>query len=365
MVRQGFNHTDAKRWKTSMGDSIRNRITFEKEPINPQLDILPTSGECKIEIKEIEFWDKTSPGQTATKTMACIYRPDGRCVGTITTERLVILRQLYNSAAESGMHDGMNPTPTSFETELTDLIIRHKPRERTHTCWRIPGIITNVITEHFKTNKERFATPLTVTQSNTEYWSEQPRDQAFGAHIRTYDTQWTGYSQSLPTADAPSLDKAVRWAMWSARHTATPTATVMYLPKGTRIRGNPQYRTWIKDHPELIQQIGSTSGPCPLHKEDQWTQNTDTKHQPSWSMEIIVIWNQPARIALRQGPLHTLGRDLQQAYSEALRHNRAPSRAQLSCPHVQDTQWPPPPPPRTRLSPGPTIPSGKPLQTRC
>ena len=149
LARQGFHASEADRWQTTMGDPIRQRVLFDMEPINPQLDIHPsTTGECKVEIRMVDIWDKDSPTHAKPTEMACIYRPNGRCVGTITPSRLVTLRQLYEQAASTGVHAQMIPVPSSFEEEMVDLIIRHKTTEHSKnqlSPWGVAQSIKDVM----------------------------------------------------------------------------------------------------------------------------------------------------------------------------------------------------------------------------
>jgi hypothetical protein len=202
-----------------MGDTIRNRVKFVTEPINPELDIHPTN-ECKIEVREIDIWDGKAK-QPAKSKMACVYRGDG-CVGTITEDRLITLRQLYDVASQAGYHAMMIPPPRSFEAEMVDLIARYRPKNKSQTEWRLSPHTCDALKTHFSTTTERFATPLTVTNASTHYWSDQERDQIFGARTKRYNHQWTGFSQALLPSDSPSIDKAIHWALWP-RHTHNQT----------------------------------------------------------------------------------------------------------------------------------------------
>ena len=200
-----------------MWESTRNRVKFVTEPISPELDIHPTN-ECKIEVREIDTWDENTKRQ-GRSTTACIYRGDGRCVGTITRERLTTLRQLYDRANELGYHSTMTPPPRSFEAEMVDLITRYKPRNKSHCEWRLPPPTRDCLNKHFTSHIERFANPLTAPDACTPYWSDHERDRVFGAHTGRYKYQWTGFSHALLPADAPATDKAIHWALWSATHT--------------------------------------------------------------------------------------------------------------------------------------------------
>ena len=87
MARQGLNLDATNRWETIKGESTHSRVKFVNEPIGPELDdIHQATNECtKIEVREIDTWDKTN-------TMACIYTEE------ITMDRLATLQRLYNMA---------------------------------------------------------------------------------------------------------------------------------------------------------------------------------------------------------------------------------------------------------------------------
>ena len=239
---------------------MREKVTFELEPVNPQMDINPT-GECKVEIRDIETWDESGDTHIKVKEMACIYKGKGRCVGTITPERLTILRKLYDGAVHN--HENMSPPPRSFEEEIVDLIIRYKQRKvdmKSHqNDWSIPPNIRAVLTKHFGTNKERFASPLNVLDNTNVYWSTHLRDQVFGARTdATFQQRWSGSSHAFPNKD-PALYKAMRWALWSASTTNTPTATVLFLPRGMRTMGKLAYQKWVDNFPHFCTRSGRSA----------------------------------------------------------------------------------------------------------
>ena len=161
---------------------------------------------------------------------------------------------------------------------------------------------------------------------------------AFGAHIDAYKHKWTGFSQALPHHDAPSLEKATKWAMLSAREAEMqdqPMATVLYLPKGHRSPGQQSYKKWIKAYPEYFTHIVSIKGPCPMDKEEQWTQGSVPVPKPNWSMEIIVAWNQQARRLLgTESCLGSLGGHIKTALASATTPGHT-----TECANLQGAWW--------------------------
>lgn len=76
--------------------------------------------------------------------MACIHKPNGKCVGTVSPYRLLTLRKLFDAASASGTHSTMTPKPASFEKEMVDMVLRHKPKKKAENKqsdqWGIPQI---------------------------------------------------------------------------------------------------------------------------------------------------------------------------------------------------------------------------------
>ena len=68
--------------------------------------------------------DDTMLPDVYTDTVACIYSVDGKCKGTLTPERLNILRNAFHRVECSGLHDHVQPPPISFASELVGLIAR-------------------------------------------------------------------------------------------------------------------------------------------------------------------------------------------------------------------------------------------------
>ena len=156
LERQGASQpTEMNKWKSTMGDQIRNRVIIETQAINPQLDIHPTR-ECKVEIRHSEVLNPLKPESPTTMQLACFYAPDGKCVGTRTVERLVTLRQLHDQHTNT---QHANNNCISFAADAIDLIRRHRPRKDDPLAlrhWRVPSNVRHVITRHFHTTTERF-----------------------------------------------------------------------------------------------------------------------------------------------------------------------------------------------------------------
>ena len=334
LARQGGDEHATPSWQTTMGDPIRTRITFDIEACTPQLDINPT-GECKIEIRQVEVWTP-APQKAPTKRQrpsddpvagevhppqrpicahdlkerACCYRADGRCLGTMTAERLTIMKQLYDKAGEAGLHTDLSPPIRSFEEETLDCITRHIKRDKGKPIYDLPTIPPSIHTyfkDAFRANKIRSATPWTIPDCHTPYWSPQTRDKVFGAQGTPHSTQWTGYSQVL--ASTPDeADAHVRWAIHSAKHASpgTAVATVIYASRSLGTPRKQSFHKWLYSDPDLITHLGHTVGaPFPFHMEHGWTRNignhstTALKHK---TVDILIVWNTLGRENITSNP---------------------------------------------------------------
>jgi ribonuclease HI len=315
LERQGLHPSHPNTWVSTLGDPLRGRFTFVSEPVNPHADIKGT-GACQIEIRTVDSFspnaDPTGPQHTA-RERACIYRPDGKCMAMCSTDRLAILLTLFDGAARAGLHDGLTPPIRSFEEEVLDLYCRYKPGYKTHSDsdpenlknqWSIHPRLAAAIRSRLGTTKDRFASPLNA-HADTEYWSKHERDGVFGARHDAYSCKWTGHSIAFPDHDSVSTERAIRWALWSARQTKEPMATLLALPRNSKGTNNPAYRKWLEACPTHCTHLATIS--CkdgPVWMEEGWRHAVESPPTPSWNLDLILVWNASAQAKL------TLNRDL-------------------------------------------------------
>ena len=214
-------------WRTTRGGEIRSKVKLHVAPVNPQADIHPT-GSHAVVIRDTDTWqgDGRPHGR---HTLACVYNPDGRLVGTLGVDALAILKQRFDRAAEQGKHAGMDPPVGPFEMEVAELLCRNKEGHKFKaaagkTCqvhWATspsaPRYLLDGLVQVLGLTKERFASPLDVHHSVGHYSSAHARDAVFGADHDAFATTWTGWSWCHPPHCTSTLDKAVAWAAASAR----------------------------------------------------------------------------------------------------------------------------------------------------
>ena len=64
----------------------------------------------------------------------------------------------------------------------------------------------------------------------------------------------------------------------------------------TQWAGNPSYQKWVRELPTQFAPIARTQDQtCTVWREETWTHGVLTPSPPKWHMDILVVWNLPAR----------------------------------------------------------------------
>jgi len=122
----------------------------------------------------------------------CVYGIDGKCSGTITPQRLIILQDAYNSAR--GIHALMNTPVQDLAIKIHGLL--HRPPQLSMTgnntkseCSHHRALPTDYMTafcNHALVTKERSASPLDFTPELQEFWTAHPRDRVLNSRTDAY-----------------------------------------------------------------------------------------------------------------------------------------------------------------------------------
>jgi hypothetical protein len=124
------------------------------------------------------------------------------------------------------------------------------------------------------------------------YWSAHEQDKVFGAIWDTYKNAWTGFSVANPEYEDDDMDKAVQWALWSARKTEVPTLTVMVLPAWTDA-SNTAYMRWLTEYPHNAKHLVQIPRKCfKFVKPTAWAEPEDKMAgHPKWDVNILLVGN--------------------------------------------------------------------------
>jgi len=114
---QGFDTSHkANSWIQRLDTDLRNGVTFDVHPTNPQVDIQPTGSRelwiCNVDL--VRYKPKPTTEQPPLNTnlpprilpeiyssrVACIYSTDGKCQGMMAPERINILHTAFHTAKQ-------------------------------------------------------------------------------------------------------------------------------------------------------------------------------------------------------------------------------------------------------------------------
>ena len=167
LQRQGFSAIQESNAYQPYNVDLRNKVSFDMQPANPQADITAT-GHCECwttTIDLMEYQEKStlsSPDDTMlpgvyTDTVACIYNVDRKCKGMLTPERLNIPQQAFHRAKCSGLHDHVQPPPISFASELVGLIARKDTSTSRHTSKKIKDSFARILSSQITAAFQKWA----------------------------------------------------------------------------------------------------------------------------------------------------------------------------------------------------------------
>jgi len=130
------------------------------------------------------------------------------------------------------------------------------------------------------------------------FCSTHPRDQLFGACMDAYQYRWTGACFAHPPHTTDELERAVRWALASAKEAdrQCPVLIVMLLPES---RGHAPYERWL-EYPEVVS-LAKFSGDfaMPFLAADSWQGGQRPLHHPDGTAyELVAIGNDKGRAEL-------------------------------------------------------------------
>ena len=226
---------------------VRQKVILDPIECNPDLDIVPPKTYC------IQVGMRRATHEPTHLETAFVYRPDGRCAGTLSIGVLKALHYQYETTRTQccGNHKGA----TTFAQDVAGLLQRYRAQKDHHgdaitraaNRWIMPEPVMQAIGQALGSASERFASPLDRSAHFPQYWSAYEQDRIFGANHDAFSHPWTGPSQAYPGRDGPMLEKAMRWAISSALLCPDEaTCTVVVMPD---VNGYPHLQ-YLK-HPSV------------------------------------------------------------------------------------------------------------------
>lgn len=287
-------------WQSTVGHTIRKKFRIIPKPVNPHVDIQPTN--CyRIEIRDFmqQLDHEDSP---STIRAACVYDPQGTCVGTLSESRLAILHQQYTYIQNYHRDLFDKLSAKTFEEEVYKLLLRYTSGYKRSTGakpvnmknhWAVPTPVMHILQQNLGIHKERFASPLNFNPRHSQYWSAFPEDQIFAANHDAYNYQWTGISEANPEYDAPEMEKAIKWAIFSAaQEQTTPIMTYMVLPAWDS-PGKTSYYKWLRSHGNNAQILLKIPRKAfKFYVPDAWSGMGQYAGHPKWDVNIIAVGNE-------------------------------------------------------------------------
>ena len=210
--------------------------------VNPDQDIAPT---CEYVISKMHG---NMPLKLAGKPLANVYAPSGNLCGAVTFERLQILYHAFTQSRQNQPEVHQQHRSPTFEHALARLLNRYSNKHtmenkttRINNRWATPDEYMKAIVDGLSVTNERFASPLDFNVASDSYCSMYSEDRLCGATHDAYSHRWQGSSQANPEYEAKEMEKALRWAIFSAPETDEPVLTTFVLPD----RARTAYLRWM------------------------------------------------------------------------------------------------------------------------
>jgi len=187
---------------------------------------------------------------------ACIYKPDGKCIGMMTLERFHLLRERFHETQKHGLHRDMSSRVQCLASEFAGMLQDHQARLKTPKASQLTlESYSRILPQHISAAlqqcamKEKWRLLWTCfNPRNSSYWSERHRDVVFGANYNAFATKFTGFSICHPVYDDRKMLKCVQHSLRSAMCSELPTATFLFLPNWEN-KSIKAYRALVRDNP--------------------------------------------------------------------------------------------------------------------
>ena len=165
----------------------------------------------------------------------------------------------------------------SLASDLVGLITRKDTATSRHASQRTKNPFSRMLPTPHR-HRPTMASPLDYDPTLPQYWSEHPRDKAFGANCNAFSSKLTGFSICHPIYHENTMYLATRHEIYSAALSTEATATFMFLPSwNKRMTINPTHcfadsRTYANNGLHTIR-------PTPICRNTLLEQYTDAPSQ--------------------------------------------------------------------------------------
>jgi ribonuclease HI len=295
-------------WRT-IGEEIRTKIDIRHKAIRPHLSTVPT-GRYNAQVRKCTRFEPVFlEGQrqpddydaAPAVRLAVVYDPDGDPVGTLTLERLAILKSRYDAVTEEAPLVSRHHSAGYFEADLAALLRRYRQgaavtgrdgRVKLENHWATPPKFFEVLKSRFKLRKERFASPLNFNPFLEEYWSVHPEDALFGAHHDAFGCRWTGSSQANAEYEHADLFKAMRWAVHSAALDPNRATFTLLIHPAWDQRSNTSYNRWLHERGDAaVVLMRIPKNKFKFCRPTQWADADAMAGHPRWDVNIVLVAN--------------------------------------------------------------------------
>ena len=133
---------------------------------------------------------------------------------------------------------------------------------------------------------ERFASLLDFNVASDSYCSMYSEDRLFGATHDAYSHRWQGSSQANPEHEAKEMEKALRWAIFSAQETDEPVLTTFVLPN----RAGTAYLRWMS-HPLVQEMITIKKTQSRFKDPKHWATGKEFSSHAKWDIKFLIVAN--------------------------------------------------------------------------
>ena len=157
---------------------------------------------------------------------------------------------------------------------------------RINNHWATPDEYMKAIVDGLSITTERFASPLDFNVAFDSYCSMYSENRLFGATHDAYSHRWQGSSQANPEYEAKEMEKALRWAMFSAQETDKPTLTTFVLPDWA----GTAYLRWMS-HPVVQQMITIKTTQFRFKDPKHWATCKEFSSHAKLEIKTLVVAN--------------------------------------------------------------------------